>query len=579
MNKSNNYKNDFDKEKRLISLVLCGEAGQGIQTVEGLLTRIFKLAGLNVFATKEYMSRVRGGSNSTQIIISNKKVSAPLNRIDILIPLDKSALPHLTKRIGNNTLILGEKEKILPDRDIIDIPFTKTAKEIGNPIFANIVAVGLIAGIFKINQQIPLEYTSKRFSAKGEKIIQGNIAAIKKGYEIAFDLLKKESMAQIHIPRPDPKQNVKKDIILNGAEAVALGAISGGCNFISAYPMSPSTGVLTFLSQHAKEFNIITEQAEDEISAINMALGAWYAGARGMITTSGGGLALMEEGVSLAGMLESPIVIHLAQRPGPATGLPTRTEQGDLELALYSGHGDFPRMIYTPGGIQDLFYLTQRAFNLADKYQIPVFILTDEYLMDSYYNTAEFDLSKTKIEKYINKTKKNYRRYQLTKNGISDRGIPGWGDGLVLVDSDEHDEYGRITEDLNLRTKMVDKRLKKFKEIKKDEISPELIGSQEYEILIVSWGSTYHVIKEALESLKKPHISFLHFKQIYPLPSITEDYLKKAKKVIVVENNATSQFSKLLKLFTNTEVEHKILKYNGLPFYVDELIGELEKAI
>jgi 2-oxoglutarate ferredoxin oxidoreductase subunit alpha len=226
-----------------------------------------------------------------------------------------------------------------------------------------------------------------------------------------------------------------------------------------------------------------------------------------------------------------------------------------------------------------LFYLTQRAFNLADKYQIPVFILTDEYLMDSYYNTVEFDLSKTKIEKYISKTKKNYKRYQLTKNGISDRGIPGWGKGLVLVDSDEHDEYGRITEDLDLRTKMVDKRLKKFTAINKDEISPELIGSQEYEILIVSWGSTYHIIKEALESLKKPHISFLHFKQIYPLPSITEDYLKKAKKVIVVENNATSQFSKLLKLFTNTEVEHKILKYNGLPFYVDELIGQLEKAI
>jgi len=579
VNKSNNYKNDFDKEKRLISLVLCGEAGQGIQTVEGLLTRIFKLAGLNVFATKEYMSRVRGGSNSTQIIISNKKVSAPLNRIDILIPLDKSALPHLTKRIGNNTLILGEKEKILPDRDIIDIPFTKTAKEIGNPIFANIVAVGLIAGIFKINQQIPLEYTRKRFSAKGEKIIQGNIAAIKKGYEIAFDLLKKESMAQIHIPRPDPKQNVKKDIILNGAEAVALGAISGGCNFISAYPMSPSTGVLTFISQYAKEFNIIAEQAEDEISAINMALGSWYAGARGMITTSGGGLALMGEGVSLAGMMELPVVIHLAQRPGPATGLPTRTEQGDLELALYSGHGEFPRIIYAPGGIQDLFYLTQRAFNLADKYQIPVFILTDEYLMDTYYNTAEFDLDKTKIERYIYKTKKNYKRFRFTKNGISDRGIPGWGEGLVLVDSDEHDEFGRITEDLDLRKDMVEKRLKKSKELEKDKISPELIGTHEYEILIVGWGSTYHIIKEAVENLKKYKIAFLYFKQIYPLPFDIKEYLEKAKKIIIVENNATSQFSKLLEFFTGIMIEHKILKYNGLPFFVDELMEKIEKIM
>ena len=579
MNKSNNSKNDFDKEKRLISLVLCGEAGQGIQTIEGLLTRIFKLAGFNVFATKEYMSRVRGGSNSTQIIISNRRVSAPLNRIDILIPLDKSALPHLRNRIGKDTIILGEKEKVLPEREIIDIPFTRIAKEIGSPIFSNVVAVGLIASLFKVDQQIPLEYTKKRFFAKGEKIVQGNMTAIKRGYELVSDLIKKESVARLSIPIPNPEQDIKEEIILNGAEAVSLGAISGGCNFISSYPMSPSTGVLTFLSQYANEFSIIAEQAEDEISAINMALGAWYTGARGMVTTSGGGLALMGEGVSLAGMMELPVVIHLAQRPGPATGLPTRTEQGDLELALYSGHGEFPRIIYAPGGIQDLFYLTQRAFNLADKYQIPVFILTDEYLMDTYYNTLEFDLGKTKIEVYINKTNKNYKRYQLTKNGISDRGIPGRGEGLVLVDSDEHDEFGRITENLDLRKNMVEKRLKKFKELEKDKISPELIGTREYEILIVGWGSTYHIIKEAVENLKKYKIAFLHFKQIYPLPSGIKEYFKKAKKTIVVENNATSQFGKLLELFTGIAVEHKILKFNGLPFFVDELTDKLEKIM
>ena len=579
MNKSNNSKNDFDKEKRLISLVLCGEAGQGIQTIEGLLTRIFKLAGFNVFATKEYMSRVRGGSNSTQIIISNRRVSAPLNRIDILIPLDKSALPHLRNRIGKDTIILGEKEKVLPEREIIDIPFTRIAKEIGSPIFSNVVAVGLIASLFKVDQQIPLEYTKKRFFAKGEKIIQGNMTAIKRGYELASDLIKKESVARLSIPIPNPEQDIKEEIILNGAEAVSLGAISGGCNFISSYPMSPSTGVLTFLSQYANEFSIIAEQAEDEISAINMALGAWYTGARGMVTTSGGGLALMGEGVSLAGMMELPVVIHLAQRPGPATGLPTRTEQGDLELALYSGHGEFPRIIYAPGGIQDLFYLTQRAFNLADKYQIPVFILTDEYLMDTYYNTLEFDLGKTKIEAYIKKTNKNYKRYQLTKNGISDRGIPGRGEGLVLVDSDEHDEFGRITENLDLRKNMVEKRLKKFKELEKDKISPELIGTREYEILIVGWGSTYHIIKEAVENLKKYKIAFLHFKQIYPLPSGIKEYFKKAKKTIVVENNATSQFGKLLELFTGIVIEHKILKFNGLPFFVDELTDKLEKIM
>lgn len=579
MYKADYKNNDLRKDKQSTSLVICGEAGHGIQTVEGLLTQIFKLGGLNVFATKEYMSRVRGGSNSTQIRVSSKKVLAPVKRIDILIPLDKSALPHLKARISKDTIILGEKEKVSPEQEILDIPFSRVAKEIGNSIFANIVAVGIIAAIFRIKQQIPLECIRKHFSAKGEKIIHGNMVAIKRGYELASGLIKKGSLAQLSIPVPDFSQDIQEDILLNGAEAVSLGAISGGCNFISAYPMSPSTGVLIFLSQHAEEFNIIAEQAEDEISAINLALGAWYAGARGMVTTSGGGFALMEEGVSLAGMLELPIVIHLAQRPGPATGLPTRTEQGDLELALYSGHGEFPRIIYAPGGIQDLFYLTQRAFNLADKFQIPVFVLTDQYLMDSYYNTMEFKLTEMDIERYTRKTKKNYKRYQLTKNGISDRGIPGWGEGLVLVDSDEHDEQGRITEDLNLRTKMVDKRLKKFKEIKKDEISPELVGNKEYEVLIVSWGSTYYIVKEALENLKDHRVSFLYFKQVFPLPSETEEYLKKAKKVIVVENNATSQFSKLLKLYTGIEVEHKILKYNGEPFFVEELIGKLEKVI
>ncbi|GAI51786.1 unnamed protein product, partial [marine sediment metagenome] len=211
------------------------EAGHGIQTVEVLLTRIFKLGGLNVFATKEYMSRVRGGSNSTQIIISSKKVLAPLNRIDILIPLDHSALPHLKERISKDSIILGEKEKVFSRQEILDVPFSRVAKEIGNPIFANIVAVGIIAAIFRIKQQIPLECIRKYFSTnKGEKITQGNIAAIKRGYELAFDLIKKGSLAQLSIPVPDFSQDIQEEILLNGAEAVSLGAIFGGCNFISA---------------------------------------------------------------------------------------------------------------------------------------------------------------------------------------------------------------------------------------------------------------------------------------------------------------------------------------------------------
>ena len=559
-----------------LSIVLCGQAGQGIQTVEYLLTRIFKLAGYNVFATKEYMSRVRGGINSTEIRVSSGPVCACVNRIDILISLNKGAVGHVEKRISPQTIILAEKETIADDFDqtrhkFIDVPFTKKASEIGNKIYSNVVAVGTVTGLFGIELQTVSEYVKKFFSSKTDDVIQKNLAAVKEGFNLGVGLA---DSSKIKFDINDDA-DIKDQILVNGAEAVALGAIAGGCNFISSYPMSPSTGVLVFLAKQAKDFGIIAEQAEDEIAAINMAIGAWYAGARAMVTTSGGGFALMTEGLSLAGILESPIVIHLAQRPGPATGLPTRTEQADLELALYAGHGEFPRILLAPGKIQDAFYLTRKAFYLAEKYQIPVFILTDQYFVDSYYNTACPDLSDINIEKHIIKTGVDYKRYKLTDDGISPRGIPGYGKGLVTVDSDEHDESGHITEDLSLRVEMVDKRLKKFKLLKDESIPPELVGSEDYKNLIVCWGSTYNVVREAVKNLGRDDTAFLHFRQVYPLPGQTSDYLKKARRIIIVENNATSQFAKLIKLHTGIEINDRILKYDGLSFYIEELTEKL----
>jgi 2-oxoglutarate ferredoxin oxidoreductase subunit alpha len=562
-----------------VSIVLCGQAGMGIQTVEFLLTRILKLAGYNVFATKEYMSRIRGGTNSTEIRMSSEDVCASVSRIDILIPLNEGAIQHVEKRISTQTVILADKEAIGEDFDqtkhkFIDVPFTKTASEIGDKIYSNVVAAGVIARLFRIELQTVIEFVGKFFSDKSGDVVQKNLAAAKAGYELSEDLQNSTGIGF----NVNKDTNVKDQILLSGTEAVALGSIAGGCNFISAYPMSPSTGVLAFLAKHAKDFSIIAEQAEDEIAAINMAIGAWYAGARAMVTTSGGGFALMTEGLSLAGMLESPIVIHLAQRPGPATGLPTRTEQADFELALYAGHGEFPRIILAPGKVEDGFYLTQKAFNLADKYQVPVFILTDQYFIDSYYNTACLDLSDINIEKHIVKTNVNYKRYKLTANGISPRGIPGLGQGLVVVDSDEHDEAGHITEDLDLRKRMVNKRLSKLELLKNEIIPPELTGPQDYEDLVVCWGSTYNVVKEAVENLSKENIAVLHFKQVYPLPNETVKYLQKARNIIIVENNATSQFSKLIKLNTGIDIKNKILKYNGLSFYVEELTNKLNES-
>ncbi|MGQ9627141.1 MAG: 2-oxoacid:acceptor oxidoreductase subunit alpha [Anaerolineae bacterium] len=563
-----------------ISIVLCGEAGQGIQTVENILTRILKLSGYNIFSTKEYMSRIRGGSNSTEIRVSSKRVFAPTNKMDILVPLSKGAIPHLEKRLSGETIILGEKELFGeecrgPWCDFIDIPFTKMALELGNRIYSNIIAVGAISAFFRVEIEVINDYLKQIFATKGEDIIKGNIEAAKIGYEAGIDLL---NSGKIKVGVQKNAQ-LKDEILLSGVEAVALGAIAGGCNFVSFYPMSPSTGVSVFLAQHSTEFDIIVEQAEDEISAINMGIGAWYAGARAMASTSGGGFALMVEGLSLAGMLENPIVIHLAQRPGPATGLPTRTEQADLLFALHASHGEFPRILFAPGTIEDAFYLTQKAFNLADKYQIPVFVLTDQHLIDSYYNIPSLDLSSLRVEKYIVETGADYKRYKLTEDGISPRGVPGFGVGLVSVDSDEHDEEGHITEDLDLRIKMVDKRLKKLELIKDEVIPPELVGDEDYKVLVIGWGSTYHVVKEALGKLGRDDLSFLHFKQVYPLHPDTPSYLERAEKIVIIENNATSQFGKLIKLYAGIDVKSKILKYNGLPFSVEEVIDNLKALL
>jgi len=566
-------------EKTGISIVLCGQAGQGIQTVERLLTRILKKAGYNVFATKEYMSRVRGGMNSTEIRVSERPVNAFINRIDILVSLNKGGVKHLQERISSETIILGEKEifadEVQEEIRFIDVPFTKIAFDVGNKIYSNTVAVGALTGLLGLKPKTTLNSVRQFFSEKSDDIINKNLEAAEKGYEAT---VKTAKTSNIKLNVGD-NSAVNSQILINGAEAIGLGAIAGGCNFVSSYPMSPSTGVLVFLAQNSRNFRVITEQAEDEIAAINMAIGAWYAGARAMVTTSGGGFALMTEGLSLAGMLETPIVIHLAQRPGPATGLPTRTEQADLELAVYAGHGEFPRIIFAPGTLEDGFYLTQKAFNLADKFHVPVFVLTDQYYIDTYYCTESFDLKNCNIEKHFVETSKGYRRYELTESGISPRGIPGFGQGLVCVDSDEHDQEGHITEDLGLRTKMVDKRLKKLELIKEEIMPPELIGLDDYKNLVICWGSTINIVSEAVNSLDRRDTSVLHFSQVYPLHDDFVNLLNKADKTVIVESNATGQFSRLLRIHADIKVDHRILKYNGLSFASDELAQKLDSVL
>lgn len=547
-----------------VSVLIGGKAGQGIASIETLLTRGFKRSGFYTFSTKEFMSRVRGGSNTTLIRISDKPVNAPDFKVDIFVPLDTNAFFHARERIGKETFVIAKKGDYECDCDLYDYDLESLAKEIGNPIVSNTIAAALVFGLLGCDGAVLREIVSELYR---DELLAVNLKALDIGVELAH-----ERGNCRYCITPNSSMNPTNDLFLSGTEGVGFGAIAGGCTFISSYPMSPSTGVLTFLAKQSRNFGICVEQAEDEIAAFQMGLGVWYGGGRAITTTSGGGFSLMGEGVSLAGMTETPMVVYLAQRPGPATGLPTRTEQGDLELAIYIGHGEFPRIVLAPGDPKECFELTRAAFELADAYQVPVILMSDQYLADSYFNIERFQIDTKEAVTHIVKTDADYKRYSLTPEGISPRGIPGYGEGLVLVDSDEHTQEGLITESMSVRNEQNGKRLHKRKLLEKEAILPDI--EADGEIAVVGWGSTKYIIKEAAERLKDERIACIHFSWVYPLSESQLASLQKAKHLIVVENNATGQFAKLLRLY-GIRVDTQILKSDGLGFFVDELCEKL----
>jgi 2-oxoglutarate ferredoxin oxidoreductase subunit alpha len=566
-----------------VAIVLAGAAGQGVQTVEDGLVNVAKNSGYNVFSSREYMSRVRGGINSTAIRISSKPVNAFVDRIDFLLPWSDLAIPHLKDRLTDATVIIGE-ESLMSGLDCggcpnIAVPYEEIAVGLGSKLYANVVSLGVISGILDADEDALHAGVQALFSTKSEQVIAENIQAADAGYQLGKDLIHDQHRIPEVVIEKDP--SIKNHYLMDGGTATAIGAIAGGCNFETYYPMSPSTGIATFLAQHALDFSIIVDLTEDEISGINKAIGASFAGARAMVTTSGGGFSLQNEGLSLCGATETPLVIVVGQRPGPATGMPTRTEQGELMHVLFAGSGEFPRAIFAPGTIEDCFYLTQNAFNMAEKYQIPVFLLPDQYLVDASYNLPSLSLDGLKVEKHFIEMEPDYLRYRFTENGISPRGLPGYGTGVVTADGHTHSEDGHITEDPILRSKMVEKYQAKLAELKRATLPPELIGNPDYKTLVVGWGSLYYPIIEALQWLGREDIAFLHFKQVYPVHDSAIDYIQKADKVVIVENNSNAQFAMLLRLEAGITIEDKnmILKYSGYCFSVEEIMAGIKKIV
>lgn len=564
-----------------LTVKIAGEAGQGTQTIGIALCKLFKRVGVNIFSHQDVMSRIRGGNNFTQVRISGRPLYTLRSLSDIVVALDKASVAlHRQNMVSDGLLILDKKTFKITDEDgaFFDVPLYDMAKNVGgSELFVNSVAFGILAGITRVEFNNVAEVLKNIFSDKGEEIIKKNIETAKAGYDFSKENFKPDTLA---IKTGTSKEN----LLMNGHDAVALGAIRAGCKFYSAYPMSPSTPIMNVIAGYAKDFNIVVEQAEDEIAAINMILGASFAGVRSMCATSGGGFALMVEGLSLCGMTETPIVVVDAQRPAPATGFPTRTEQADLDYLIHAGHGEFARVVFSPGTIEQAFYLTIRAFNLAEKYQIPVLIMTDQHLAESYRNIEMFDLDKAKVKRYIiskedSKKITNYKRYQLTESGVSPRAIPSWIEDVIYVDSDEHTEEGHITEDAAIRTKMVEKRFyKKMAGLSKEIEKPTAYNLKGAKVILVGFGSTFGVMREVCEVSKSRKIGFVHLSQVWPFPSKEVlRQLKGARKTITVENNAAGQLARLIRRETGIKIDKSILKFDGRSFNLDFLLERLKK--
>ena len=554
------------------NILVGGSAGQGMDTFSVLLEKILKRKGYYIFSNKDYMSRVRGGHNFIKIRFGTEPLYSHSSELDLIIAFDQNTVNFHSDNLKKNGVFICDENIKWEDNRTITIPMLKMAKEIGHAKVFGTIGMGAILKLLGIDDN----KVNEIFDEKWEKETSDmNKKAFKEGY----DFVEKHFNIQ--------EGKAHDTILINSNNAIALGALAGGVSFYSAYPMTPSTSIMTYLSQKEDDAGIVVEQAEDELAAINMAIGASYAGIRAMTGTSGGGFSLMTEALGLAGITETPLVVVDVQRPGPATGLPTRTEQSDLSFVLSASHGEIPRLVLSVKNAEDAFYQTARALNIADKYQMLVIILNDQYLADVTQTIPEYNFDKIKIDRHLSTNKEidinDYKRYKITENGISPRVVPGKFEGLtVLADSDEHNEAGHITESGEVRAAQMKKRMKKIDLLKDELIEPDYFGVENPETLILGWGSTFGPIKEAVELLNKDNnkVGALIFGDIYPLPTkLLNKYSENAKNIINVEQNFTGQLRKLIRQETGINCEKSILKYDGRQLYAKEIYNRITEEV
>ncbi len=574
-----------------MTIKIGGEAGQGMETSGGGFARALTRAGLHIFANQDFMSRIRGGYNFYQLRVSEQPVYGPHDDVHLLLAFNQEAADkHLNEIVPGGAIIHDVSVKIGPaalaarKAHSFAFPFEAKSLEIGRPAgmdpkhakqMLNTAALGVTAAITGFPFDRIAEMIKQNFGKKkGAAIADANLAIAKWAYDEGSKYAVQYDWKLAPLPNPQPQ------MIINGNQAIGLGAIAAGCKFISAYPMTPGTTIIEFMTAQSKRFNLVTKQTEDELAAILFAIGAAQTGVRAMTATSGGGFSLMVEALGMAGMAETPLVVVDSQRPGPSTGMPTRTGQGDLLFLMHASQDEFPRIVIAPGGVESCYADTARAFNLAEKYQCPVLILTEGYqafasrsvgVEEMPFEQFEIDRGKTLTEAEMDALAPGeYKRYAITADGISPRARQGHPNTVFTVTSDEHTETGRIEdEDAANRIAQHEKRMRKIETMKPEMRMPEWYGPKNAPITLMGWGATRHAIREAVDLLNADGVkaNALHFIDIYPLDEARlEKELAKAQHLIDIEGNYTAQLAQVVRVYTGRAVDDKILKYNGRPF-------------
>ncbi|MEN9328252.1 MAG: hypothetical protein RI947_1060 [Candidatus Parcubacteria bacterium] len=562
-----------------------GEAGFGIMTTGLSFGKVAIRSGYHVFDYNEYPSLIRGGHNTYEVMISSQEVYAQKQDIDLLVCLNKDTYTHHKHRLTDKSIVVYDADEFTIEETgfvKLHIPFASMKKEHHvMQIMVNTIALGASLALLSGDIAIFYEIIEKEFKRKGEEVIAFN----KKLTDLGFNYIKEHYSE--HIKPVLTRKQEKSKMILTGNDAFSLAAVVADCRFYAAYPMTPSSTVLTSLAGWQDKSKMVVRHAEDEIAVMNTVLGASFAGVRSATGTSGGGFALMVEGISFAGVAEISVVVFLSQRPGPATGMPTWTEQGDLLFAVNAGHGEFPKIVLAPGDIHEMFELTLKAFDLADIYQMPVIVMSDKFLSESHKSVNKEDISNLFANYHPNRGKLvnapgegKYLRYKITDDGISERLLPGAPGAFYQVNSYEHVEDGHTTEEAAPRIEQVDKRSRKWQTYLDSHFkAPRVYGDIETaDAVFVSWGGNKGPIIEAQKMLdaQGKKTAYIHFTHIYPMnTSIVKDILSKDKRYILIENNAHGQFGKLLTMETGIMIKESLLKYDGRPIYKEEIVAKV----